>query len=179
MNNDDYYYSPEFVELLLQLLSGEVGIIAMATTYMLQAAADTDQRRKNALNRIARRKTRHVNIFGMILVNVYRYPNHDQDGHQEGALLGKHQNSRSERNHSQKWSIATKSIHHVNRHPSGFSSHPRKYLAADILAENYQISIYDTLQKLTLNPIFTYALKIAKNQLLEHRKELITLLQHA
>lgn len=177
MNTDEHYYSQEFVELLSQLLSGEVGIIAMATTYMLQAAAETDQRRKSILKRIAKRKTRHVNIFGMILVNVYRHPRHDRDRPHGEPLLEIYQDIRSTTKNSKQWSIPPQSIYHINRHPSGFSSNPRKFLAADILAEDYQIAIYERLQRLTQNPMFIYALKIAKRQIIGHRKELIAMLR--
>lgn len=175
---DTPYYPSEFIELLLQLLSGDKGEIAIATAYMLQAAGDTDASRKAVLSRIIVRKIRHLDILGAILASVYRFPRNNLKTFHSPLLLEMLED----------YGIPTGPFRAlIKKNPSRiacstaikFSRHPRKFLESCIGAEGHQIIIYDCLLELTHNSIFIHALRVARNQLIRSRKELIHLLEIA
>jgi Mn-containing catalase len=184
MNNQPSSHSPfdeDLFELLLQQFSGSDGELPMAIAYLTQATTDDDAMRKSTLVRIAKEKIKHANIVGSMLLRMAHgrsgplSTNLDEEEPRE--LLAKqgrhHKNLDRARVLLGNFSKA-KATSDLERH---YASEPRIYLQANILTEDKQIVAYERMASMTTESNFISALNYAKARQLQHREELVDLLQ--
>lgn len=169
-------HSSEFIDLLLQQLSGEMGEIAMATNYLAQATSDNHPKRRRVLTSIAKRKIRHADILGTILISISESQGSQPDTPKKdkiGEILEK--NGISSTPYRSLFAIFT-SLTQLPEQVRRYSGKPKEYLIANIQAEDQQIFTYQRLIALTNNHNFITALKLAQRQQISHRDELVSLL---
>jgi len=168
-----------FFDLLLQQFGGHEGELTMAIAYLTQAVGDDDPARKATLVRIARRKIRHADILGSILLHLAKGSSGplsktmDQAAlaeflAQKGFTINYFDHAASTLNKLTAGGEQNSALIH-------YSSSPRAYLTADILLEDRQISVYSQLVSLTSEPSFISALNYAKYAQIQHREDLVDL----
>jgi Mn-containing catalase len=166
----------KFRELLLKQFGGVEGELSMATAYLTQATAESNEVRKTTLVRIARRKIQHAEILAMILLQVTRgykgpLPRHVKRGALT-AFLFENQCVSSDIIHEQKSESEKTDKYGIHRF---HSKDPKIYLTSNIHAEDKQIKCYRELIDLTDNPHFIAALEYAGSTQIQHKKEMIRL----
>lgn len=173
--NEDTF-SSEFINLLLQQFSGEMGEIAMATNYLAQATSDHHPKRRRVLTSIAKRKIRHADILGTILISISKAQDSEPNTPKEdkiGKIL--ESNGVSSTPYRSLFAIFT-SLTQLPEKVRRYSGDPKEYLTANIQAEDHQTFTYQRLIALTSNHNVITALKLAQKQQTSHRDELVRLL---
>lgn len=174
-------FDEHLFELLLQQFAGNEGELPMAIAYLTQATTDDDALRKSTLVRIAREKIKHANIVGAMLLQMAHgrtgplSTNVDQD--ELGELLAKKggNDENFERARLLMGNLSkVKGAPDPERH---YASDPKVYLQANIVTEDKQIAAYEKMASLTTVSNFISALNYAKARQLQHRDELVSLLQ--
>jgi Mn-containing catalase len=184
MNNQPASNRPfdeSLFDLLLQQFSGSDGELPMAIAYLTQATTDDNALRKSTLVRIAKEKIKHANIVGSMLLKMAHGTSGPLSTHlDEGELRellaqqgGHHKNLDRARVLLGKFSKA-KAPSDPERH---YASDPKVYLQANIVTEDKQIAAYEEMASLTTEGNFISALNYAKARQLQHREELVGLLQ--
>lgn len=169
-------HSEEFISLLIEQLTGDKGVIAMATRYLDQANCEHHSKRRRVLTSLAKRKMRHAEILGAILISIADYQDSSNSIFRDPELaevLGKSLIRNAP--HKSLFAIFT-SLTRPAKKEKGINRHPRSYLTANIQAEDQQIFCYQKLISMTTNKTFLTGLRISYKQQVAHRNELISLL---
>ncbi len=177
--NKKFLSDLKFLDLLLQQFGGHEGELTMAIAYLTQAVSDDDPARKATLVRIARRKIRHADILGAILLHLAKGRSGPLPKNMDRAELADFLKGKGFTiNYYDKASLSLEKLS-IAENPTGagtrYSSSPRAYLTADILSEDVQIKAYEDLISLTSEPAYISALNYARETQVQHRKDLIDL----
>jgi Mn-containing catalase len=151
----------------------------MAIAYLTQAVNDTDPIRKATLVRIARRKIRHADILGAILIQIAKGTKGPLPTRMDRKELSDFLFRKGfKTNYHEHATVSLTNLMKEENRPTGnghYLGNPKDYLMANILSEEKQILIYQQLTSLTSEANYVSALNYVKAAQIQHREDLIEL----